>query len=82
MARIKLVSPEEATGKVKEIFDEIEQARGKGRVSNLFRAYANHLPSLELNWERTKRLMKSGLLPRKLKEAIGLTMAAVHNCHY
>lgn len=82
MARIRLVDPGEARGRVKEIFEEVEAVRGRGRVSNLLRAYANHLPSLESNWYRMKHVLKSGLLPTRTKEAIGLTMAALHKCGY
>lgn len=82
MARIRLVNPQEAEGPVREIFQEIEALRGPGRVSNLLRAYANHLPSLTSNWYRMKHLLKSGLLPTRTKEMIGLTMAALHKCHY
>lgn len=80
--RIRLVDPREARGRVREIFDEVEAARGPGRVSNLLRAYANHLPSLESTWYRMKHLLGSGLLPRRTKESIGLTMAALHKCSY
>ena len=80
--RIGLVDPAHARGRVKEIFEEIEHVRGPGRVPNLMRVYANHLPSLESNWHRMKTLLKSGLLPGATKEAIGLTMAALHRCDY
>ena len=82
MARIGLVDPTGARGRVREIFDEIERVRGAGRVPNLMRAYANHLPSLESNWYRMKHLLKSGALPGRTKEAIGLTMGALHRCEY
>ena len=82
MARIRLIDPEQARGRVREIFAEIEQARGPGRVPNLMRAYANHVPSLESAWYRMKHLLKSGSLPGRTKEAIGLTMAALHRCDY
>ena len=82
MGRIKLVRAEEAEDRVKEIFREIEQMRGQGRLPNLMRALGNHPRILEANWERTKQLMKSGLLSVKLKDAIGLTMAAVYKCQY
>jgi len=82
MARIRLVEPGEARGRVREIFTEIEAVRGPGRVPNLMRAFANHLPSLESNWYRMKHLLKSGALPGRTKEAIGLTMAALHRCDY
>ena len=80
--RIRLVDPHEARGRVKEIFDEIEAVRGPGRVSNLLRAYANHAPSLESNWDRMKNLLGRGRLPRRTKEAIGLTMGTLHKCTY
>ena len=82
MARIKLIAADEARGRVREIFDEIQTVRGPGRVPNLMRAYANHLPSLESNWQRMKTLLKGGLLPSRAKEMIGLTMAALHKCGY
>jgi hypothetical protein len=82
MARIRLIEPGEARGRVREILQEIEGVRGPGRVPNLMRALANHLPSLESNWYRMKHLLKSGALPGRTKEAIGLTMAALHRCEY
>lgn len=82
MARIRLIRPGEAEGRVKEIFQEIEAVRGPGRVPNLMRAYAHHPPSLEANWHRMRTLLKSGLLPPRTKEMIGLTMAALHRCGY
>jgi len=82
MARIRLVDPRTAGGRVREIFQEIEEVRGPGRVPNLMRVYAHHLPSLESNWYRMKKLLKTGLLPSRAKEMIGLTMAALHKCGY
>lgn len=82
MARIRLVDPSTAEGRVKEIFQEVEAVRGPGRVSNLLRAYANHVPALEWTWDRMRRLLKTGLVPARTKEMIGLTMGAVHKCGY
>lgn len=82
MARVRLLNPQEAQGRVREIYQEIEAVRGPGRVPNLMRAYAHHLPSLESNWDRMKRLLKSGQLPTRTKEMIGLLMGAVHKCGY
>lgn len=82
MARITLVDPGDARGRIKEIFEEVGAVRGPTRVPNLLRAYANHLPSLESNWYRMKHLLKSGLLPTRTKEAIGLVMGALHHCTY
>ena len=78
MPRIKLIEPEEATGRVKEIFDEITEK--EGYVPALFRAYA-HLPVLlEANWQQHKALMFEGRLSFRLKEAIMLTVADANRC--
>jgi hypothetical protein len=82
MARIARISPGDVTGRVREIFQEIEGVRGAGRVPNLMRVYAHHLPSPESNWDRMKWLLKSGLLPTPTKEMIGLLMAGLHKCGY
>jgi len=82
MARIRLVDPASAAGRVREIFQEVEAVRGPGRVPNLLRAYAQHVPALEWTWDRMKRLLKAGVVPTRTKEMIGLTMAAVHKCGY
>lgn len=82
MNRINLVNPATATGKVKEVFDDMERVRGKGRVSNLFRAYANFPDLLEANWNQVKILMRGGKLPYRLKEAIMLTVADANRCDY
>ena len=37
---IELVPVEKAHGLRKALYDELEQVRGKGRVSNLFKAYS------------------------------------------
>lgn len=78
MPRIRLVEPEEATGKVKEIFEEIAEA--EGYVPALFRAYALFPPLLEANWRQHKALMFEGQLSFRLKEAIMLTVADANRC--
>jgi alkylhydroperoxidase/carboxymuconolactone decarboxylase family protein YurZ len=82
MARIKLVSIEEAQGLVKEVFDEIESVRGKGKVSNLFRSYANFPQLLKANWEQSKVVKGGGVLSKKMKETIAIGLAVVNNCSY
>ncbi len=78
----KLVSEGQAIGKVKEIFDEIEEALGM--VPNFFKAQAAVNPDwLELNWNRTKQIMlREGALDRKTKELIALVVSLVNRCEY
>tara|TARA_B100000315_G_scaffold223539_1_gene228415 strand:- start:213 stop:620 length:408 start_codon:yes stop_codon:yes gene_type:complete len=78
----KLVSDQEATGKVKVIYDEIRNIFGM--VPNLFRAQAALDPDwLEVNWNRWKLIMgKERSLDRKTKEIIALTVSLVKGCDY
>ena len=77
-----LVSDEQTTGKVKEIFNEI--TTHFGMVPNLFRAQADADPAwLELNWNRWKLIMgEERSLDRKTKELIAVAVSIVNNCEY
>lgn len=78
----KLVSDEQATGKVKDVFEEI---RGQfGRVPNFFRAQAAVDPDwLELNWSRWKVIMgRQRSLDSKTKELIAMAVSIAHDCAY
>jgi len=78
----ELLSEKEATGKAKEIFDEIKSTFGM--VPNFFRAQAAVDPNwLELNWKREKEIMlQKGALDRKTKELIAFAVSTVNNCQY
>lgn len=78
----KLLSEEDATGKVKEIYQEIKTAFGV--VPNLFKAQAAVDPKwLELNWNREKTIMlEMRSLDRKTKELIAMTVSLVNGCEY
>lgn len=81
--RLQLIDPESARGTdVEPIFTEIAEVFG-GRVPNLFRAYARHPGLLRGNWEKTKALMvEEGGLPRRVKEAIALSVSHDNGCAY
>lgn len=78
----KLLSENDATGKAKEILEEIKATFGM--VPNFFQAQAAVDPEwLELNWNREKRIMLSeGALDRKTKELIAFTVSLVNQCEY
>ncbi len=83
MSSIKLISEEEATGRVKEIFEEIKKTLGIDFVPNLYRAMA-HIPEyLESHWSKTKAVMqRSGKLDRLTREIIAVAVSAVNGCRY
>jgi alkylhydroperoxidase family enzyme len=83
MASVKLISEEEATGKVKALYDEIKSELGIDFVPNLYRAMASNPDYLEANWRKVKAVMfQSQRLDRKTKEIIAVAVSAVNACHY
>ena len=77
-----ILSEEEATGKTKEVYDDIQ--KNFGMVPNFFKAQGSVDPDwMELNWKREKQIMLSqGALDRKTKELIALTVSLVNRCQY
>ncbi len=77
-----LLSDEQATGKVKDIYDEIRE--NFGMIPNFFRAQAAANPEwLELNWLRWKNIMGfEGSLDRKTKELIAVAVSITNNSRY
>jgi uncharacterized peroxidase-related enzyme len=79
---VDLVPVERATGKRKVLYDALERVRGKGRVSNLFKAYGA-FPELAIaNFERLNILLNQGSLSKKLKEGLMTALAEVNRCDY
>ncbi len=79
---IDLVPPEQATGARKELYDALERVRGKGRVSNLFKAYAAFPELGKVNFERLNVLLNKGSLTRKFKEGVMTALAEINRCDY
>lgn len=77
-----LLSEEDATGKAKEVYDEIRAAFGM--VPNFFKAQATVDPEwLALNWQREKLIMLAeGALDRKTKELLAMAISLVNGCEY
>jgi len=83
MASVKLVTEEEATGKVKLIYDEIKSQIGIDFVPNLYRAMASNPDYLEANWRKDQAIMsQSKRLDPLTKEIIAVAVSAVNGCHY
>lgn len=83
MASIKMISEEEATGKVKEVYEEIKTQLGIDFVPNLYKAMAAKPGYLQANWNKVKTVMvETGKLDRLTKEIIAVTVSAVLGCGY
>jgi alkylhydroperoxidase family enzyme len=83
MASVKLISEDEATGKVKDLYEEIKAKLGTDFVPNLCRAMASNPDYLEANWRKDQAVMsQSKRLDPLTKEIIAVAVSAVNGCHY
>ena len=83
MASIKMVSEDEAVGRVKAAYTEIKQEFGIDFVPNLYRVMASNPSYLEANWNKVKAVMiAAGKLDRLTKEIIAVAVSAVQGCRY
>ena len=82
MATVKLIEPEDAEGKVKEIYDDITKTRGGDKVNNIWKALANDPDLLEATWTRIKQVMAPGALDPVTKELIYIAVSIVNGCEY
>ena len=62
MTIFKKISENEATGKVKEIFDEIKEARQITEIPNFWKTMANSPETLERTWRSLQQVMGKGEL--------------------
>jgi hypothetical protein len=74
MASFKMISGEEATGRVKEVYEEIKTRLGIDFVPNLYKVIASKPDYLEANWNKVKAVMvETGKLDRLTKEVVAVT---------
>lgn len=84
MASIKMIPEEEATGKVKKIYDEIKETLGIDFVPNMYRIMAHRPDYLDTTWNKTKTIMhdEQGKLDKLTKEIIAVAVSATMGCEY
>ena len=87
-ATVRLVDEKGASGRVREIFDDIKRTKGIDSVPNLWRALATSPDQLELIWSRLKALMhpesagRASKLDARTREIIALAVSATNGCAY
>ena len=78
----KPISENEASEKVKEIFNEIKKARKITEVPNFWKYLANNPETLERTWNSSKQVMKAGALDPVTKELIYVAVSMTNSCEY
>ncbi|MFP3985249.1 MAG: peroxidase-related enzyme [Candidatus Bathyarchaeia archaeon] len=81
MAWIKVIDETQASGLLKEIYEELERKRGK--VANIMKVHSLNPHAMKRHMELYITLMfgKSGLT-RDERELIAVTVSALNNCEY
>jgi alkylhydroperoxidase family enzyme len=83
MASIKMISEEEASEKVRDIYEEIRSKLGIDFVPNLYKVMGSKPDYLEANWNKVKAVMiEAGKLDPLTKEIIAVAVSAVNHCDY
>ncbi len=82
MALLRLVSEEEATGKVKEVYEDIKAKKGIDFVPKFWQALAHNPDHLEATWQKLNTVMKPGKLDKLTKEIIALAVSITNGCTY
>ena len=82
MTIFKKISENEATGKVKEIFDEIKEVRQIKEIPNFWKTMANSPETLERTWRSLQQVMGKGELEPAVKELIYVAVSITNNCEY
>jgi len=82
MSLFTTVEENEATGKVKEVYEDIKATKGIDFVPNFWKSLSINADHLEAVWLKLKAIMKPGKLDLKTKEIIALSVSIVNNCEY
>ena len=79
MPRIAALEPERATGRAKQLLDQVNEKFGM--VPNLARTLANSPAALQ-GYLAFGEALEGGMLPAKLREQIALTVSQANGCGY
>jgi len=76
VAFVKVVEESEATGKVKEIYEDIKKTLGIDFVPNMYKAMANKPEYLDTTWKKIQAIMtKQVKLDSKTKDIVALAVS-------
>ena len=82
MSIFKPIQENEASGKVKEIYEDIKNKRQIKEVPNFWKNLANNPETLERTWHNLQQIMKEGALDSVTKELIYVAVSIINSCEY
>lgn len=82
MATVHMVEYDEASDRVRRVYDDIMAKRGIDFVPNVWKTFAAHPPTLERLWRELQEVMAPGRLDSLTKEMIAIAVSATNGCEY
>ena len=82
MPMFNMIEEKEATGKVKEVYEDIKSSRGITEIPNFWKMLANDPNELERSWNSLKQVMRKGALDPVTKELIYVAVSITNGCEY
>ena len=78
-----LIEYEEASPEVRAVYDDIMTTRQTAYINNMWKALANHPPTLQRTWARVKEIMGGpGSIDPLVREMIYIAVSVTNNCTY
>ena len=82
MAWIKIIDEDEATGRLKELYDKYWDDT-LGGVDNILRIHSLNVKSMQTHYDLYAHLMRGrSPLSRAQREMIAVVVSAANRCHY
>ena len=82
MAIFNMIEENEATAKVKEVYEDIKKKRNVKFITNFWKMLANEPDTLERTWNSLQQVMKKGALDEMTKELIYVAVSMANSCEY
>ena len=82
MAIFNMIEENEATGKVKEVYEDIKKKINVKFITNFWKMLANEPDTLERTWNSLQQVMKKGALDEMTKELIYVAVSMANSCEY
>ena len=82
MATRSLITDDEASSAVLEVFNDIRKVRGSDFINNFWRALAHDPEKLKSVWEQLKTVMGPGSIDPVVKEMIYIAVSTANGCSY
>lgn len=78
-----LIEYEQASAEVRAVYDDIMTTRQTDYVNHMWKALANHPPTLKRTWARVKEIMGApGNIDPLTRELIYIAVSVTNNCTY